>query len=207
MFTRFRILRANGNAANQVHWWENSNVVNPVGNVSRPSAATALRSFNLLDQWLSAIEADKSSLPREKKVTRNKPAAARDACIVDGVEYDWTPGSICDQKFTFLGLIRMTAGGPPTNDVLKCYLKPLSRVDYPVAFSDAQWARLQATFPSGVCDYTRPGVAQTRPRPWLTFADGPGGRPLGRPPVSHPGDGHGQRGDGHDHEDEDGDDD
>jgi hypothetical protein len=199
MFTRFRILRANGNAANQIHWWENSNVVNPVGNVSRPSAATASRSFDLLDQWLTAIEADKGSLPHEKKVTRNKPAAARDVCIVDGVEYDWTPGSICDQKFTFLGLIRMTAGGPVTNDVLKCQLKPLSRVDYPVSFTDAQWARLQATFPSGVCDYTLPGVGQTKPKPWLTFADGPGGRRLGKPPVSHPGEGHGD----HDHDDDD----
>jgi hypothetical protein len=203
MFTRFRILRANGNAANQVHWWENSNVVNPQGNVSRPSAATALRSFNLLDQWLTAIEADQSSLPHAKKVTRNKPAAARDACIVDGVEYDWTPGSVCDQRFTFLGMIRVTAGGPVTNDVLKCQLKPLSRVDYAVGFTDAQWARLQATFPSGVCDYTLHGVGQTKPKPWLTFADGPGGRRLGKPPVSHPGESHGRRDPDHDDGDDD----
>ena len=204
MFTRFRLLRSNGNAANQVHWWENSNVVNPTGNVSRPSAATALRSFNLLDQWLTAIEADRSSLPHEKKVTRNKPAAARDACIVDGVEYDWTPGSICDQKFTYLGLIRMTAGGPVTNDVLKCQLKPLNRVDYNVAFTDEQWSRLQATYASGVCDYSKPGVEQSKPRaPWLTFADGPGGRPLGKPPVSRPGNSDHDDGDEdhhHDHE-------
>jgi Tannase-like family of unknown function (DUF6351) len=203
MFTRFRILRANGSAANQVHWWENSNVVNPQGNVSRPSAATALRSFNLLDQWLTAIEADQSSLPHAKKVTRNKPAAARDACIVDGVEYDWTPGSVCDQRFTFLGMIRVTAGGPVTNDVLKCQLKPLSRVDYAVGFTDAQWARLQATFPSGVCDYTLHGVGQTKPKPWLTFADGPGGRRLGKPPVSHPGESHGRRDPEHDDGDDD----
>ena len=203
MFTRFRLLRSNGSAANQVHWWENSNAVNPTGNVSRPSAATALRSFNLLDQWLAAIEADKSSLPHEKKVTRNKPAAARDACIVDGVEYDWTPGSICDQKFTFLGMIRMTAGGPVTNDVLKCQLKPLNRVDYNVAFTDEQWARLQATFPSGVCDYSKRGVEQAKPKPWLTFADGPGGRPLGKPPVSHSGDGRDDdRDDGRDDDDD-----
>src|SRR5215510_10444783 len=56
-----------------------------------------------------------------------------------GVEYEWTAGSICDQLFTYTGLIRMTAGGPVTNDVLKCQLKPLSRVDYNVAFTDEQW--------------------------------------------------------------------
>ena len=189
MFTRNRLLRTNGHASNQVHWWENSRVVNPTGNVSRPSAATALRSFNLMDQWLTAIEADTSNLPRAKKVTRNKPAAARDACIVDGVEHDWTAGGICDQNFTYTGLIRMTAGGPDTNDVLKCQLKPLNRLDYGVSFTDAQWASLQSTFPSGVCDYSLPGVGQEASRAWLTFADGPGGRKLGKPPVSRPGDG------------------
>jgi hypothetical protein len=204
MFTRFRLLRTNGNAANQVHWWENSNVVNPVGNVSRPSPATALRSFNLMDQWLAAIEADRSSLPHERKVTRNKPAAARDACIVDGVEYDWTPGSVCAAKFTYTGLIRMTAGGPVTNDVLKCQLKPLSRLDYNVSLTDAQWARLQSTFASGVCDYSKRGVGQGKPKPWLTFADGPGGRSLGKPPVSRSGDRHHDDGDDRDGDDHDG---
>jgi hypothetical protein len=97
--------------------------------------------------------------------------------------------AICDQKFTFLGMIRMTAGGPVTNDVLKCQHKPLNRVDYNVAFTDEQWARLQAAFPSGVCDYSKPGVEQAKPKAWLTFEDGPGGRPLGKPPVSHSGDG------------------
>jgi hypothetical protein len=184
MFTRFRLLRANGHAANQVHWWENSNVVNPTGNVSRPSAATALRSFDLMDQWLAAIEADQSPGSQEDKATRNKPAAARDACIIDGVEYEWTAGSMCDAKFTYTGLIRMTAGGPITNDVLKCELKPLNRQDYNVTFTTAQWARLESTFPSGVCDYSQPGVGQIIPRAWLTFEDGPGGRALGPAPQS-----------------------
>jgi hypothetical protein len=197
MFTRFRLLRTNGNAANQVHWWENSNVVNPTGNVSRPSAATALRAFDLMDQWLAAIETDRSHRPHAEKVTRNKPAAARDACIVDGVEHEWTPGSICDEKFTYTGLIRMTAGGPVTNDVMKCRLKPLKRRDYSVTFTDEQWARLQSAFPAGVCDYSKPGVGQHAPKPWLTFAEGPGGRPLGPPPVSRPG--NGRDDDGHDH--------
>ncbi len=190
MFTRFRLLRTNGNAANEIHWWEQSRVPNPVGNVSRPSAATALRAFNLMDQWLTAVEADRSNQPHEKKVTRNKPAAAHDACIVDGVEYAWTPGSVCETEFTYTGMTRLVAGGPVTNDVLKCQLKPLSRLDYKVSFTDAQWARLQNTFASGVCDYSKRGVGQGKPKPWLTFADGPGGRSLGKPPVSRSRDGH-----------------
>jgi len=176
-------------------------VPNPTGNVSRPSAATALRAFNLMDQWLTAIEADRSSQPHERKVARNKPAAAHDACIVDGVEYAWTPGSVCDAEFTYTGMTRLVAGGPVTNDVLKCQLKPLSRVDYKVSFTDAQWARLQSTFASGVCDYSKRGVGQSKPRPWLTFADGPGGRSLGKPPVSRSGDGHHDDGDDRDDDD------
>ncbi len=52
-----------------------------------------------------------------------------------------------------------------------------------MSFSDEQWANLQAAFPSGVCDYTKPGVSQQPPKArWLTFADGPGGRALGPAP-------------------------
>ena len=54
-----------------------------------------------------------------------------------------------------------------------------------IAFTDDQWARLQAAFPTGVCDYTRPGVSQRPPKArWLTFENGPGGQPLGEAPVS-----------------------
>ena len=68
-----------------------------------------------------------------------------------------------------------------------------------MTFTDAQWARLQSTFASGVCDYSKRGVAQRKPKSsWLTFADGPGGRPLGKAPVSRSGDRH-----GNDHDDND----
>jgi hypothetical protein len=186
MFTRFRILRTNGNAANQIHWWEQSNVVNPVGNVSRPSAPVALKVFNLMDRWLTAIERDQSDVPHEIKVTRNKPFGAFDACFINGLMYEWRAGSPCEMQFTFTGLSRMVAGGPGTDDVLKCQLKALNRADYSVTFTDAQWARLQQVFPQGVCDFSKPGVGQQPPTaPWLTFNSGPGGVPLGPPPTSH----------------------
>jgi hypothetical protein len=56
-----------------------------------------------------------------------------------------------------------------------------------VTFTDAQWAQLQKAFPSGVCDYTKPGVEQQPSIPWISFADGPGGKPLGPAPRSRPG--------------------
>src|SRR5262249_61777346 len=122
----------------------------------------------------------------EAKVARNRPPEAHDMCTIDGQDHAWVPGSICDAEFTYTGLIRMTAGGPNTNDVLKCQLKPLNRANYNVTFTDAQWARLQNAFPQGVCDYSKDGVGQQPPTaPWLDFSSGPGGTPLGPPPESH----------------------
>ena len=77
---------------------------------------------------------------------------------------------------------RQVAGGALAENILKCQLKPLTRVDYVgIAFSDAQWARLRETFPDGVCDWTRPGVGQQPAVSPLTFSGGPGGVPL--PPA------------------------
>jgi len=109
---------------------------------------------------------------------------------------------------------RQVAGGPLAENILKCQLMPLSPVDYaPINFEAAQWTRLQAAFPDGVCDWEKPGVGQQRARSPLTFADGPGGRPLPPAPRSHGDDddddhhhrhrGHGHGHHSHDHDDDD----
>jgi hypothetical protein len=85
---------------------------------------------------------------------------------------------------------RVASGEGNASDIMKCQLKPLAPSDYSVSFTSEQWARLQAVFPGGVCNYAVPGVAQAAPQPWQTFAnDTYGGRPLGPAPVSKPGDG------------------
>ena len=73
--------------------------------------------------------------------------------------------------------------------MLKCQLKPLDRAAYSVTFSDAQWAALETAFPTGVCDFSKPGVGERATVPWLTYQDRKGdvvygGRPLGRAPRS-----------------------
>jgi Tannase-like family of unknown function (DUF6351) len=79
---------------------------------------------------------------------------------------------------------RQVAGGPLAENILNCRLKPLNSADYAsVVFTSAQWARLQATFPDGVCDWSRPGVGQQEAISPLTFAAGPGGAPLLPEPV------------------------
>ena len=112
----------------------------------------------------------------------SKPAEANDACyMADGVQGDLT----CNGTWQYYGSPRLAAGSPFTLDVVKCQLKPLVRGDYAVTFTDEQWAALLATFPTGVCDYAKPGVSQQPPKArWLTFAGGPGGQPLGNAPAA-----------------------
>ena len=73
-------------------------------------------------------------------------------------------GTICELKDvqTRYGTPRTVAGEGVETDTNKCALKPLRRLDYyPIAFTDAQWQRLQGAFPTGVCDWSWPG--STRP--------------------------------------------
>ena len=68
--------------------------------------------------------------------------------------------------------------------MLKCQLKPLNRTSYNVTFTNEQWARLRAVFSGGVCDWTKPSVGYTPAIPWLSFANGPGGKAIGPAPKS-----------------------
>jgi hypothetical protein len=67
---------------------------------------------------------------------------------------------------------------------MKCQLKPLNPADYSVTFTVDQWARLQKAFPNGVCNWIKPSVDVQPTVPWLTYEEGPGGKPLGPAPVS-----------------------
>jgi hypothetical protein len=63
----------------------------------------------------------------------------------------------------------------------------LRRSDYgQVIFTDAQWEQMRKTFPNGVCDYSKRAVGQQHSIPWMTYEDGPGGKPLGAAPESVP---------------------
>ena len=66
----------------------------------------------------------------------------------------------CDQLFEKSSDPRIAAGAPMTDDILKCQLKPIEAKDYKVAPTPDRIAVLKATFPEGVCDYSKPGVGQ-----------------------------------------------
>ena len=153
--------------------------------LARPGVSGFPTQFNLMRQWLDALTADASGDPQSVKVRRAKPAGLEDGCYVSSgfLAGDFT----CGGTWQYYGTPRQVAGGPLSSDVMKCRLKPLVRSDYNVTFTDEQWAALQATFPTGVCDYSQTGVSQQGPKAtWLTFANGPGGEPLGPGPLSQP---------------------
>ena len=110
---------------------------------------------------ITNIEADPTEDPIEQKVLRNKPVEAFDFCYI-GTDYQTkvTDQKVCnaDPILRYYASPRQVAGGPLSEDILKCQLKPLKRGDYDSGFSDAQWSRLKKTFASGVCDWSKPGV-------------------------------------------------
>jgi hypothetical protein len=173
---RDRLDRAQGNHDNEVLWFGPTPLV---GDQSWPTEA-----FLAMDRWLAAVEADHSGTPLAKKIVEDKPADLQDRCTAD----------LCQQTLaTRYGTPRSVAGGSEYNDIVKCQLKPLDRSSYGgVTFTDAQWAQLQATFPDGVCDWSKPGVGQEQPNlSWLTYQDKQGnviygGRPMGPAPHSKP---------------------
>lgn len=167
---RMRI--SNGSAANHVVW--------------RGGEPASM--FDVMDRWLTAVEADTSGRTLAEKIVANKPAEATDMCFAGGQRF--TDKSTCDALWPYYGAPRIVAGSPTTHDIMKCYLKPLDRSDPAyglVPFTDLQWARLEAAFPTGVCDWSRDGVDRAPSVRWQTYADGPGtGHALPAPPVSVP---------------------
>jgi hypothetical protein len=137
-----------------------------------------------MDRWVAAIQADDRSVSQAQKVRDDRPADITDHCeYANGASRPGSAGD-CPELVRYYDAPTQVAGEGPRDDILKCQLKPLRRSDYRVTFTAAQWATLKQTFPTGVCDWSKPGVGMTETVPWLTFEDGPGGRPLGDPPQS-----------------------
>jgi hypothetical protein len=175
---RAKLDRDNGRHDNQLIWTFPATL----GLLLNPPPDIALKSFLLIDQWLSRIEHDSSGASLADKVIADKPAAALDSCWINGAQE--TDMNVCAATYPHYGDARTAAGEAVTDDALKCQLKPLNRTEYGAAFTDAQWTQLRTTFPAGVCDWSRPGVDQRASVPWLSFAAGPGGQPLSNPPTS-----------------------
>jgi Tannase-like family of unknown function (DUF6351) len=184
---RARLIKANGNAANQVMITVASlgrlqaDTRTPGSPLSRISGEALAQ----LDQWLTNIANDRSDLPKAKKVVANKPAGFVDACYPAvagpqvGVIEKLTDQDRCKKLFPFSGDARLAAGAPASDDVFKCALKPLDPADYKMMPTAEQLAQLRQTFPEGVCDYAKPGIEQAHlAGSWVSFKGGGAFAPL-----------------------------
>jgi len=128
-----------------------------------------------MDQWLTTLSKDTSNDSPIVKIRRAKPAGLVDACWTkDGqkiVEKQQYLAGKCNELYPSHSFPRGVAGAPITNDVIKCQLKPITASDYKVAMASDDMARLKKLFPSGVCDWSKPGVEQQPlAGTWQTFS-------------------------------------
>ncbi|GAB3679575.1 DUF6351 family protein [Salinisphaera aquimarina] len=146
---RERLLKANGDTENHVMWRGNPVPYDTV--------------WSTFIAWVAADKADQADGTEREKVIRNKPADAVDGCWSDETTFIaeeqtlGTEGSQCNDLFPSWSFPRFIAGGPLAANIMKCDLKPVSRDDYNITFTDAEWTRLQDVFPDGVCDWTQSG--------------------------------------------------
>jgi hypothetical protein len=183
---RSRLDAAQGGHGNQAIW------VGPTALTGFQGAQSmAQAGFLAMDQWLTSIVQDTSSLSAAQKVIKDKPAVATDTCF-DAAGNPIPVQSTCSTLYPSFGSPRLGAGETATDDVIKCQLKPFNPADYPsVTFTAAQLTQLQQAFPSGVCDYKQKGVGQAPAVTWQTYQDANGnviygGTPLPAAPVSAP---------------------
>ena len=176
--TRARLIAANGSALNQV-----------ILRYPRVSAMDLLQVIQgtevfydrerelirKMNHWLDNISADTTERTRAHKLARAKPADLADSCWATDGEQVNEPASYggsgrCNQLYPPHGDPRIAAGGPLSDDILKCALKPVRAEDYARALSAEELGQLKAIFPEGVCDYTRPGTGQEVTRTvWQKF--------------------------------------
>jgi len=157
---RARLEKANGRSDNQVIW------VGPAIDRSQagrpPAVDLSTLALDTMSTWLDAMTADSAPLSTAK-VVKHKPVDAVDSCwdssgkrIAEKASFDGK--GACNTLYPVHSEPRMVAGAPLTNEVMKCQLKPIDYKDYKVTFNDAQKAKMAAIFPTGVCDFTKPGV-------------------------------------------------
>jgi Tannase-like family of unknown function (DUF6351) len=153
---RARLQKAHGRSDNYVSWLSGAG---PLLEVQEELA------LETMSRWLDRLAADTSTDRQIVKVVRAKPPRAVDACWdPDATRLDepftTNASARCKKLFPFHLNPRVAAGAPLADDILKCATKPVNRADYKVTFTDAEWQNMTALFPTGVCDYSKPGINQ-----------------------------------------------
>jgi len=134
----------------------------------------AASATEVLDRWLTAAKSAPGD-DEAAKLNATRPADAVDTCtLVDGTTVKgpdtYAADNACTKAYPIHDDPRTAAGAPRRNDILKCQVLPADQFTPPVPFTEAQRQRLQAVFPDGLCDWTKPGVGQVPIEgTWLSF--------------------------------------
>lgn len=143
--------------------------------------------WDTMDDWLARVEA-MGGIDPLFGMDPGAVKAARDGDVAfDSCWSGSTQQALAACESEVFADHRIQAGMDITHDATRCTKKPIDPADYAgagVPLTPADLAALDLIFPDGVCDYTQPAVNQVESVQWLTYANGPGGEPLGPPPVS-----------------------
>ena len=163
--SRQRMLNHDGDASNQVVWFTDARGVSSRFDQTPEALA-------VMDEWMLNILQHPN-----RSVAKNKPALAVDRCfdsygdeiasgddVWGGILDDGAEGS-CTQVFQLYSTSRIIAGNGIEGGVFKCALQPLntallSGVYGSWAPTPQQWGMLNAIFPDGVCDYSKPDMGR-----------------------------------------------
>jgi hypothetical protein len=158
---RKRLQNFDGDASNQLIWFADTD---PDGKAVDQTP----HALEVLDEWLDNLRTNPAA-----GVAANKPPLAKDRCfdplgneiasgdgVWDGIIDDEAPGA-CTQQFKIYSTSRRVAGGPFEQSLFKCQLIPVleaaTRGFYGnTALGPVEIGTLQAIFPQGVCDYSKP---------------------------------------------------
>lgn len=178
-WTQTRLQRDQGHTGNRVMWF---GAVPLIGDLRWANEA-----LDKMDAWLSAVEKDTSATPLARKIVIRKPAGLGDRCAnIEGLEVLKTPDGrlVCQldpvqQALTRLSTPREQAGDDIANDRVACQLKAVDPGDYRDSLglptlSATQIAVVRTIFPSGVCDFAKPGQGQGPATTWLSYNDAAG---------------------------------
>ena len=159
---RERLRKANGHADNHVMVVED----NRYGLYSTASPLLQ-RMILTMDRWITAVRNDPRRLSQIEKVVRNKPADLEEGCNTRGATPIFIaqtqvrdPATSCEGLYPSNSFPREVAGADVAADIVKCQTRQPRQRDYDVAFTAAQWTRLESLYPSGVCTWERRGVEQ-----------------------------------------------
>lgn len=120
--------------------------------------------IQLLDRWLT-------NGYRPKEAVDNCTDAS--GALISGPHIYEKPGP-CRDLYPVFGDPRTAAGAPIINDRLKCQRQDIDPKQYKTKLTAAQLTRLRQIFPTGVCNWTKPGVGQVPlAATWINYGEPP----------------------------------